>query len=81
MTRIGAWCGLAALLLCLTGCESGAPSTPPGPSEPTKDGRPAGFEDMMKGMGDQMKSSAAGAKNAPTPAPAGAAPAGDAEKK
>ena len=73
MKGFGRWFGAAVLVLGVTGCDSGAPTTT-GPSEVTPDNRPAGFEDMMKGMGDQMKKPGAPGKAAPASAagPAGA---------
>jgi hypothetical protein len=70
MKRLGGWFGVAVFVLGVTGCDSGGPSTPAGPAQPTADNRPAGFEDMMKGMNDKMTKKAGSApKVAPSTAP------------
>ncbi|APW58935.1 hypothetical protein [Paludisphaera borealis] len=55
MKPIAGWLGAALLVLTFAGCDDGSPSTPPANTTPTPDGRPAGFEDMMKGMEKNMK--------------------------
>ena len=57
MKKWSVWACAAVLATGLTGCSGG--SAPTGPVEPTSDGRPPDFEDMMKGMGDQMKKATA----------------------
>jgi len=46
----------ALLLVGFSGCGDNVPA--PEPADATKDARPAGFEDMMKGMNGQMKKAA-----------------------
>lgn len=48
---------VSLLAVGLSGCGGGPTSA--GNAESTPDGRPAGFEDMMKDMGDQMKKAGA----------------------
>jgi hypothetical protein len=62
--------GAAFLVLTFVGCDDGAPSTPVADTAPTSDGRPAGFEDMMKGMGDKMQTPKKGGAKASAPAKA-----------
>ncbi|MDR3619884.1 MAG: hypothetical protein P4L85_11090 [Paludisphaera borealis] len=76
MKPIAGWLGAAILVLTFAGCDDGAPSTPVGNTTPTPDGRPAGFEDMMKGMGNNMAAKTKGGAKAAAPA---AAPAPAAE--
>ena len=52
----------------LSGCGGGGP-TSAGNAEPAPDGRPAGFEDMMKDMGDQMKQAGAHPEKSSAEAP------------
>lgn len=69
MKWLGGCLGMAVLGLVFIGCDSGgSPQVDPG--DVSKDGRPAGFEDMMKGMAGQMKKganpkAAASSTNAP----------------
>ena len=53
MKRFGGCLGVAVLAFTLAGCDGGEPQVDPADVAP--DGRPAGFEDMMKGMSGQMK--------------------------
>lgn len=62
MKPLAAWLGAALLILTFTGCDedpsaASAANLPP----PSADGRPAGFEDMMKGMDKNMKNATADA--------------------
>jgi hypothetical protein len=52
MKKIAGWLGVALLAFASVGCGD-APST--AAASPTPDGRPAGFEDMMRGMEKDMK--------------------------
>lgn len=54
MKRLGGCLGVAVLGLVFVGCDSGGIEEGV-PKDAPKDARPAGFEDMMKGMGDKMK--------------------------
>ncbi len=47
-------CGVAFLAVGLAGCDDGSPKAGT-PETLTKDNRPAGFEDMMKGMDKDMQ--------------------------
>ena len=58
MKWFGGLCGVAFLALGLIGCDDGAPKNQGTPEPLTKDNRPAGFEDMMKGMGKDMEKTA-----------------------
>lgn len=60
MKWFGGLCGLAFLALAfgLVGCNDGSPSNQGTPDVMTKENRPAGFEEMMKGMEGNMKNSA-----------------------
>jgi hypothetical protein len=57
MKRLSVWACAVALAAGSAGCDGGGAASTPN-VEPTKDGRPAGFEDMMKDMGDKMKNTA-----------------------
>lgn len=58
--KLLARCLCAALLVfTLAGCEDDPSATSGADATPTKDGRPAGFEDMMKGMEKDMKKATA----------------------
>lgn len=59
MKPIAGWLGAAILAFTFTGCGDSAPTTA---QEATPDGRPAGFEDMMKGMEKDMKKATANPK-------------------
>lgn len=57
MKPFAGWLGAPILVFAFSGCGSGtAESTTP---VATQDGRPAGFEDMMKGMDKNMKKATA----------------------
>ena len=58
MKRLGGCLGVAVLAFTFVGCDSGGGSPQVDPADVSKDGRPAGFEDMMKGMAGQMKKGA-----------------------
>ncbi|APW61470.1 hypothetical protein [Paludisphaera borealis] len=62
MKPLAGWLGAAILVFTFAGCDDGAPSTPPPNTAPTPDGRPAGFENMMKGMEKDMKNATANPK-------------------
>jgi len=53
MKRLAGMLGLAFFLVGFSGCGDSTPQADP--AAVTKDNRPAGFEDMMKGMDGQMK--------------------------
>ncbi len=58
MKRLGECLGVAVLAFTFVGCGSGAVTPQVDAGDVAPDGRPAGFEDMMKGMGGQMKKGA-----------------------
>jgi hypothetical protein len=65
MKPFAGWLGAAILIFTFAGCDDGAPSTPTTDAPPTADGRPAGFENMMKGMGNNMTAKTKGAAAKP----------------
>jgi hypothetical protein len=52
MKKIAGWLGVALLAFAAVGCDDAATTAA---TTPTPDGRPAGFEDMMRGMEKDMK--------------------------
>jgi hypothetical protein len=50
--------GVAVLTLGLSGCGGGETGGVVEPTDVAPDGRPVGFEDMMKGMDANMKTAA-----------------------
>lgn len=56
MKRFAGVFAVALLVVGFSGCGDSVPT--PAPADATKDGRPAGFEDMMKGMEGNMKKAA-----------------------
>ncbi len=60
MNPIAGCLGATILIFTFTGCSDSATTTA---QEATPDGRPAGFEDMMKGMEKDMKKATANPKS------------------
>jgi len=57
MKPFAKWSGAAILVLTFSGCGDETDSVTANAPPPAPDGRPAGFEDMMKGMEKDMAKS------------------------